>query len=178
MSLFKAFFTKHTYAATAAHPTGQEAVALFFYGAAPDVAAITALATDADVAVSNAGGKTRVTVTWDDVSTVITIDPAWNKAEQMPGMRGWAERFPARVRALEKVQALIASFDAVNACYGTISKPGLDADCKVLRLLQAMAGSEGGFLFSRNSFYAMDGVRITGFDEDKPWLGAPPSEAG
>jgi hypothetical protein len=177
MSLFKAFFTKHTYAATAAHPTGQEAVALFFYGAAPDVATITALAPDAKIAVNNAGGKTRITVSWDDVSTVITIDPSWNKTEQMQGMRGWTERFPARVRALDEVKALIASFDNVCACYGTVSKPGLDADHKVFTLLRAMGGSAGGFLFSRNSFYDMAGLRITGVDEDKPWLGAPPSVA-
>ena len=174
MSLFKAFFTKHTHAAAASRPSGQEAVAVFFYGTVPDITAINALAADATVSVGDSGGKTRITIAWPDVSTTITIDPGWNKAEQMQGMRGWAERFPARVRALDEVKALIASFDNVTACYGTVSKPGLDADNKVVSLLLAMLGEQGGFFFSRNSFYGTDRVRITGFDEDPAWLGTPP----
>jgi hypothetical protein len=174
MSLFKAFFTKHTHAAAATRPSGQEAVAVFFYGAAPDLETITALVENAAVSVSDVDGKTRISITWPDVSTTITIDPAWDKIAQMQGLRGWAERFPARVRELEEVKALIGSFDNVAACYGTISKPGLDANDKVVTLLQAMLGEQGGFFFSRNSFYGADRLRITGFDEDPAWLGAPP----
>src|SRR5690606_20692625 len=96
----------------------------------------------------------------------------------MEGMRGWAERFPQRVRDMEEVKALIASFENVNACYGTVSRPGLDVDNKVVNLLKAMLGDQessgGGFFFSRNSFYGIDGLRITGFSEDPVWLGTPP----
>jgi hypothetical protein len=174
MSFLKAFVTKHVMAAADTRPSGQEAVAVFFYGAAPDVAQITALAADAEVSEVNTDGKTRITITWPDVSTMITIDPAWDKATQMQGMRGWTERFPARIRALEEVKALVDSFDKVSACYGTVSKPALDADGKVVALLQAMLGTDGGFYYSRNSFYGTDRLRITGFDEDPAWLGPQP----
>lgn len=177
MSFLKAFVTKHVYAAAAARPAGQEAVAVFFYGPAPVATDIAALASGAEVSVGNTDGKTRITVTWPDVSTVITIDPSWDRAAQMQGMRGWAERFPQRVRVLPEVAALIDSFEHVAACYGSISKPGLDADNKVVNLLLAMLGEAGGFFFSRNSFYATDRLRITGFDEDPAWLGVPPDMA-
>lgn len=178
MSFIKAFVTKHIHAAATHRPAGQEAVAIFFYGAAPDVERITELASGAEVSVGNSEGKTRINIVWPDVSTVITIDPAWDKAVQMQGMRGWTDRFPAKVRALDDVKALIDSFDHVNACYGSISKPGLDADNKVVNLFNALLGTEGGFFFSRNSFYGTDRLRITGFDEDPSWLGTPPNAAG
>lgn len=177
MSFIKAFVTKHIHAAAAARPAGQEAVAVFFYGTAPGLAEITALAGTAEVSSETDGSKTRITVRWPDVSTVITIDSAWDKAAQMQGMRGWTDRFPAKVKALEKVQAMIASFDSVTACYGTVSKPGLDADNKVMDFFRALLGSAGGFFFSGNSFYGVDGMRITGIDEDPNWLGTPPDDA-
>lgn len=177
MSFIKAFVTKHINAAVAAPPTGMEAVALFFYGTAPDLARITALAGDAAVSTETEGSKTRIIITWPDVTTTITIDSAWDRATQMEGMRGWAERFPAKVRVLEDVKALIESFDTVQACYGSVSRPGLDADSKVMDLFRALLGSPadnaGGFFFSRNSFYGTDGLRITGFNEDPMWLGTP-----
>ena len=43
MSFIKAFVSKHINAAASHRPTGQEAVALFFYGAAPDPARIAEL---------------------------------------------------------------------------------------------------------------------------------------
>jgi hypothetical protein len=175
MSFLKSHDTRHIHAAAAAHPSGQEAVAVFFYGSAPDAGRIAELAADASVSVEHADAKTRIAVVWPDVSLTITIDPSWDRATQMQGMRGWAERFPARVRALEDVKALIDSFDRVSACYGTVSKPGLDAENKVVGLLKALLGESGGFFFSRNSFYGADGLRITGFDEDPAWLGTPPS---
>lgn len=177
MSFIKAFVSKHIHAAAAARPTGQEAVALFFYGAAPGLAEITALAGAAKVSSETDGSKTRITLSWPDVSTIITIDAAWDKAAQMQGMRGWTDRFPAKVRALEEVKAMIASFDSVTACYGTISKPGLDAGNKVMDLFRALLGEKGGFFFSGNSFYGVDGLRITGIDEDPSWLGTPPGNA-
>ena len=178
MSFIKAFVSKHIQAAAAAHPTGKEAVALFFYGTAPGLAEITALAGDAAISTETVESKTRITLTWPDVSTVITIDSAWDKATQMEGMRGWTERFPAKVRALDEVKAMIASFDSVTACYGTVTQPGLDAGNKVMDLFRALLGTPdqqaGGFFFSRNSFYDRDGLRITGFNEDPDWLGVPP----
>jgi hypothetical protein len=177
MSFIKAFVSKHIQAAVSTPPNGMESVALFFYGAAPTHEAIAALASGAEVSSTHTDGKTRITVAWPDVNTVITIDPSWDKVTQMEGMRGWAERFPQRVRELEEVKALIASFETVNACYGTVSRPGLDTDNKVINLLKAMLGepeSGGGFFFSRNSFYGLDGLRITGFNEDPVWLGTPP----
>ncbi len=177
MSFIKSFVTKHIYAAAETRPTGQEAIAVFFYGPAPSVAEITALASGADTAITEEEGKTRITLTWPDVSTVITIDPNWDKVVQMEGMRGWTERFPKRVRELAEVKALIASFDTVQACYGTVTKPGLDLDNKVINLLKALASlhdkERGGFFFSRNSFYGIDGVRITGYNEDPITLGTP-----
>lgn len=174
MSFIKAFVSKHINAAASHRPTGQEAVALFFYGAAPDPARIAELAAGAEVSTSSTDGKTRITITWPDVSTTVTIDPSWDKAVQMEGMRGWTDRFPAKVKALPEVQALIASFDTVTACYGSVSKPGLDADNKVMNLFKALQGESGGFFFSRNSFYGTDGLRITGFNEDPVCLGLPP----
>jgi hypothetical protein len=179
MSFIKAFVTKHIQSVTAARPSGQEAVAIFFYGDPPDTARITELAVEAEaeVSVGNDEGKTRIALAWPDVSTVITIDPSWDKAIQMQGMRGWTDRFPAKVRELDEVQALIESFDRVTACYGSISKPGLDDGNKVMSLLKALQGNGGGFFFSRNSFYGTDGLRITGFDEDPAWLGTPQGSA-
>lgn len=176
MSFLKSLVTRHIHAAAARRPEGQEAVAVFFYGAAPDVTRIAELAANAQVSVDNNEGKTRITVVWPDVSATITIDPAWDRAAQMQGMRGWTERFPARVRELDGVKTLIDSFDRVTACYGTVCKPGLDAENKVLSLLTAMEGEAGGFFFSRNSFYGTDRLRITGFDEDPAWLGTPPKD--
>lgn len=177
MSFIKSFVTKHIYAAAETRPTGQEAIAVFFYGAAPSIAEITALAAGAEAVTTEEEGKTRITLTWPDVSTVITIDPNWDKAVQMEGMRGWTERFPKRVRELEEVKTLVASFDTVQACYGTVTKPGLDTDNKVVNLLKALASlhdkDRGGFFFSRNSFYGIDGLRVTGYDEDPVWLGKP-----
>lgn len=178
MSFIKAFVTKHIYAAAEVRPAGQEAIAVFFYGQPPSSAEIGTLAAGAEVAteLSDVDGKTRITVTWPDVNTVITIDPNWDKAVQMEGMRGWAGRFPQRVRELAEVKALVESFDTVNACYGTVSKPGLDADNKAIKLLKSMIALHGGtgFFFSRNSFYDLDGLRITGYNEDPAWLGTPP----
>lgn len=174
MSFIKAFVSKHINAAAAQRPTGQEAVAVFFYGQAPDAARIAALAAGADVSTSTEAGKTRITIAWPDVSTTITIDPGWDKVAQMEGMRGWAERFPAKVRALDDVKALLDSFDRVEACYGSVSRPGLDAGNKAMTLLKALLAEGGGFFFSRNSFYDTDGLRITGFNEDPVWLGTPP----
>ena len=174
MSFIKAFVSKHINAAAAQRPTGIEAIAVFFYGQAPDATRIAALATGADVSTSMAEGKTRITIAWPDISTTITIDPNWDKAAQMEGMRGWAERFPAKVRALDEVKALLDSFDRVEACYGSVSRPGLDADNKAMTLLKTLLTEGGGFFFSRNSFYDTDGLRITGFNEDPVWLGTPP----
>lgn len=176
MSFIKAFVSKHINAAAARRPTDLEAVAVFFYGQSPDAARIAELAPGAEVSASTADGKTRITAAWPDVSTTITIDPAWDKAAQMEGMRGWTERFPAKIKALAEVQALIASFDTVTACYGSVSKPGLDADNKAMNLLRALLADGGGFFFSRNSFYDTDGLRITGFNEDPVWLGTPPQD--
>lgn len=176
MSFLKSLVSRHIQAASAMRPTGQESCAIFFYGAAPDRDRIAALALGAETSSTVADGKTRITVAWPDVSIVITIDPSWDRTAQMRGMRGWAERFPAHVRALAEVQALVASFDSVQACYGTVCKPGLDADNKVVGLLKALVGDGGGFFFSRNSFYGVDGLRITGFDEDPAWLGTPPKD--
>lgn len=174
MSFLKSLVTKHIHAAAAARPQDQEAVAVFFYGAPPAPGSLAALAANAEVTTVQEEGKTRISVVWPDVTTTITIDPAWDKAVQMQGMRGWTDRFPAKVKALDDVKALIESFDTVTACYGTVSKPGLDADGKVINLFRAMLGDGGGFFFSRNSFYGTDGLRITGFDEDPVWLGKPP----
>lgn len=174
MSFIKAFVTKHIHAAAATRPAGQEAVAVFFYGPAPTLGEISALAADAEVSTESEGHKTRINIAWPDVSTTITIDQSWDKTLQMQGLRGWTDRFPAKVKALEEVKALLDSFDHVTACYGTVSKPGLDADNKVMNLLRALHGTEGGFFFSRNSFYGTDSLRITGFDEDPVWLGTPP----
>lgn len=171
MSFLKSFITRHVHAAAATRPTGQEAVAVFFYGAAPDISGIVGLASPAEADISHGENKTRITLRWADAETVITIDSTWDRHTQMQGMRGWTERFPRHVRELEGVKALVDSFDKVTACYGTISKPALNAD--VLSLLHAMAGEAGGFLFSRNSFYDLDGLRITGFDEDPTWLVEP-----
>lgn len=169
MSFIKSFVTKHVLAAASAPPAGMEAVAVFFYGQAPALADISALAPEADVALTTSEGKTRIAVVWPEANMTITIDPAWDKAAQMAGMRNWTERFPARVKQLVEVQALIASFDQVSACFGTVSKPALDA--KTLALLQALIANGGGFFFSRNSFYGADGLRITGYDDDPVWLG-------
>lgn len=177
MSFLKAFVTKSVFAAASAPPKGLEAVALFFYGSAPSIEAITALATDAEVRLSQDGSKTRITLSWGDLNTTISIDTAWDKTAQMEGMRGWAERFPARVRELTDVKALIESFDTVTACYGTVTKPGLDPENKVMNLFKALLNNGGGFFFSRNSFYGTDGLRITGYDNDPIWLGTPPPEA-
>lgn len=176
MSFIKAFVSKHINAAAARHPTDQEAVAVFFYGQSPDIARISELAAGAEISTSTADGKTRITAVWPDVSTTITIDPGWDKAAQMEGMRGWTDRFPPKIKALAEVQALIASFDTVTACYGSVSKPGLDADNKAMNLLRALQADGGGFFFSRNSFYDTDGLRITGFNEDPVWLGTPPQD--
>ena len=173
MSFLKAFVTKHIHAAAAAHPSGQEAVAVFFYGAPPDVDRIKALAHEATVSVGVDKDKTRIHIVWPDVTTTITIDPDWDKITQMQGMRNWTDRFPAKVRAMDEVKALIDSFGNVEACYGSVSKPGLDAGDKAINLLKALLGERGGFFFSRNSFYGTDGLRITGFDEDPMWLGTP-----
>lgn len=174
MSFIKAFVTKHIHAAAAAPQSGQEAVAVFFYGAPPDIEHIRALAVGATVSVGLDKDKTRIHVIWPDVTTTITIDPDWDKVTQMQGMRHWTDRFPAKVREMEEVRALIDSFGNVEACYGSISKPGLDAGNKVMALLKGLLGDKGGFFFSRNSFYGTDGLRITGFDEDPVWLGTPP----
>lgn len=174
MSFLKSLVTRHIHAAAASRPTGQEAIAVFFYGTPPDAAQIAALAIGADTEVAEDEGKTRIHVRWPDVSLHITIDPSWDKATQMQGMRAWTGRFPAKVRALEDVRRLIESFDTVAACYGSVSKPGLDADNKAVALLQALIADGGGFFFSRNSFYGPDRLRITGFDEDPVWLGTPP----
>ena len=177
MSRFKAFITKSVQDVNSRPPSGMVAIAAFFYGTPPSVSDIRALAIGADVAVNNDEGKTRITVTWPDVNTVITIDPSWDKVQQMEGMRGWVERFPQHVRVLPEVAKMIESFDTVTACYGTVSKPGLDADNKAVNLLKALLGNEGGFFFSRNSFYGTDGLRITGFNDDPMWLGTPPPAA-
>lgn len=173
MSFIKSFVAKHIQAAASFHPPGQEAVAVLFYGPPPTPALIAALAPDAEVSSQESGGKIRIRIAWPTASTVITIDPNWDKAMQMQGMRDWAERFPKHVRELAEVKALIESFEQVQGCYGTVSKPGFDADDKVVGLLQALLAEGGGFFFSRNSFYGADRIRITGFDEDPPWLGVP-----
>ncbi|HTJ97156.1 MAG TPA: hypothetical protein VL381_06780 [Rhodocyclaceae bacterium] len=175
MFKLKAFINKSIQEVSSRPPPGITAVAVFFYGPPPALADISALAVGADVAVKNEDGKTRIHVTWSDVNTIITIDPNWDKAQQMEGMRGWVERFPQHVRALPDVAKMIESFDDVSACYGTVSKPGLDVDNKVVNLLKALLGSDGGFFFSRNSFYGTDALRITGFSEDPMWLGTPPA---
>src|SRR4030095_5694283 len=100
MSRFKAFITKSVQDVNSRPPSGMVAIAIFFYGPPPSVADIRTLIVGADVAVNNEEGKTRITVTWPDVNTIITIDPSWDKAQQMEGMRGWVERFPKHVRVL------------------------------------------------------------------------------
>ncbi|HTH94132.1 MAG TPA: hypothetical protein VL550_02780 [Rhodocyclaceae bacterium] len=173
MSFLKSFVTRHIHAAAATQPTGQEAVAVFFYGPTPEIARISSLAAPADCDITDVDGKTRITLRWASAETVITIDPTWDRQTQMQGMRGWTERFPKHVRELEGVRALVTSFDTVTACYGTISKPALTAEG--LKFLLQLTGDAGGFFFSRNSFYDLDGLRITGFDEDPVWLIEPDS---
>ena len=117
MSFIKSFVSKHIHAAAASRPTGMEAIAVFFYGNTPAPESITTVAREAHGAaadISNEDDKTRVKLVWPDVHTVITIDPTWNKVAQMHGMRGWTERFPAKVRELTEVRALIDSFDDVD----------------------------------------------------------------
>ncbi|HWT54781.1 MAG TPA: hypothetical protein VN066_08225 [Rhodocyclaceae bacterium] len=177
MSFIKSFVTKHIHAAAASRPTGMEAIAVFFYGETPAPEVISTVASQAhgaDAVISTEDEKIRVKLVWPDVHTVVTIDPTWDKVAHMQGMRGWTERFPAKVRELGEVRALIDSFEQVSACYGTVTRPGLDPDNKVVSLLKSLTAQGGGFFFSRNSFYGTDGLRITGFDEDPVWLGKPP----
>ncbi|HEY1182288.1 MAG TPA: hypothetical protein VGE56_08295, partial [Rhodocyclaceae bacterium] len=115
MSFLKSLVTKHIHAAAAARPQGQEAVAVFFYGEPPAPESLPGLVADAEVSTVQEDCKTRISITWSDVTATITIDPAWDKATQMQGMRGWTDRFPAKVKVLDDVKALIESFDTVTA---------------------------------------------------------------
>src|SRR5262245_56384365 len=170
VSFLKSFVSKHIHAAAAMRPTGQEAVAIFFYGQAPTPEDIVALATGTETSVTASEGKTRIAVTWGDASLNINIDPGWDKTVQMAGMRGWTERFPQRIRELPHVRAFVETFDKVNYCYGTVAQPALNASALSL-LKEILRKGGGGFFFSRNSFYDADGSQITGFDDDPIHLG-------
>ena len=178
MSLIKRFVTRHIHAAAAQRPQGQESAAVFFYGPPPSVETMAAWAGDiaATATVRQEERKTRLTLEWPDASLLITLDPDWDKTAQMTGLSKWAERFPARVRALPKVVALLASFAQVTACFGMVCKPGFAANTALSDLLLRLPGSESGFFFSGNSFYAADRSQITGLDDDPLWLGRPTSE--
>lgn len=177
MSLLKSFFTRQIKAANELRPAGQEAVALFFYGIAPSLDAIAARFPDAKAERRDAPGKERLHLSWGEVSLTITVDLGWDRSQQLTGLRGWMERFPARVRAQARVIELMQSLDRVTACYGTISIPGLETHPGPMNVLKQLLSEGGGFFFSRNSFYDAQGASITGFDEDPVWLGVPPPDA-
>jgi hypothetical protein len=139
---------------------------IYFFGPPPSATEIAAAAEGARTIESVDGDKTRVSITWPDVTMVVTIDPRWNRAGQLRGIRGWLASFPERERQSVIVRDFLANLDMVTACYGSVISPSYDDEGKVARLLKTMVRSSGGFIFTRQSFYSATGVRIAGLEGD------------
>lgn len=148
----------------------QDNAGLFFYGPPPSVETLTSLAKDARVDVERDGAVTRVTVTWPDVSVLLHMDANWPRDEQLAGIRSLLATFPAAERNRPEVKQLLANLDRTTTCYGSVIDPGYDRDGKVVAFLKQLVAPTGGFLFTFQSFYAADGSRITGLEEDPEFL--------
>ena len=139
---------------------------IYFFGPPPSSAQVAALAEDALAVESIDGDKTRVSIAWADVTMAVNIDPRWNRAGQLRGIRTWLASFPESERQSAIVQDFLANLDMVTTCYGSVITPAYDEDGKVVKFLKAMIRPSGGFIFTRQSFYSATGVRIAGLEGD------------
>lgn len=146
---------------------------IFFYGTPPGIEAIRALAEGAEVSSREEAGIPSITIRWPDVTLDINPNPAWDRAFQLPGIRGWIGQFSLRDRRPAAVKTLIAQLDRTSACYGAFIAPGFDKSGKAAGLLKALLGTEGGYLFTRQAFYSADGTRIIGMAGAPAAFGSP-----
>ena len=139
---------------------------IYFFGPPPSFADIALAAEGARTLESADGDKSRLSITWPDVTIAVTVDPKWNRAGQLRGIRAWLASFPESERQSAIVQDFLANLDSVTTCYGSVISPWYDGEGKVAKLLKAIIRSSGGFIFTRQSFYSATGVRIAGIEGD------------
>lgn len=144
---------------------------IFFYGKPPSPDRVAGLAAEANVTTVANDNLTNIIVKWPDASVTITIDPTWNREIQLSGIRGWLSQFPEEERNSKPVTSFLSVLDSTTTCYGSAISPGYDKAGKIATLLKQLLGSEGGFIFSHQSFYNANGVRITGLAGDPAFLG-------
>ena len=144
---------------------------VYFYGTPSTVQQITAFADRAEVMTAMDGIKTKVSIRWPDVALSITIDPQWNREIQLSGIRGWIDRFPDQEKHSSAVKNFLTRLDKTVTCYGVVIMPGYDHQGKAVKLLKNILGKSGGFFFSHQSFYDLQGIRIIGLPEDPNKLG-------
>ena len=144
---------------------------IYFFGPPPSSKQLAAMAADASVTESADGDKSRVSITWSDVTIVVTIDPRWNRTTQLRGIRAWLLHFPEDERQSPTVRKFLADLDRTTTCYGCVIFPSYDGDGKVVKFLIATIESAGGFFFTHQSFYGSSGERIAGIDGDPAMLG-------
>lgn len=149
----------------------QDNAGIFFYGRAPAPAQIEAAAPGAKVITTQDGRFTTTTILWPDVTLIITVNPDWDREIQLSGMKGWLENFPAAETGTPAVKAFVQNLNRTTTSYGSMIRPGYDAEGKVAATLLRLIQPDGGFFFSHQSFYDAKGQRIVGLPDDPPKLG-------
>lgn len=144
---------------------------IYFFGTPPGSKAIVALAPDVASAVTQTDGIVQINLLWSDVSLQISMDPNWNRENELRSIRGWLARFPERDRDAPGTISFLEKLDKTVAFFGAQIEPCYDFEGKVARLLKALLIDTGGFLFSHQSFYSARGHRIVGLPGDPVELG-------
>ena len=144
-----------------------------FYGPPPTAAQITKLAaaTDGDVSTATQSKVTYINVKWPDVSLSITVDPTVDRQELIYGARTWVSGLPAKDRSSKLVAPFLADLDRLSLCYGSVVTPDFDKEGKVVALLKKIVTPTGGYFFTHQTFYTIEGVRIVGVEGAPSKLG-------
>lgn len=145
--------------------------AIYFFGTPPGSKAIVALAPDVPSAVTLRDAVVQISFLWADVSLQVSIDPHWNRDNELQKIRGWLARFPEHERDAPGAISFLEKLDKTVACFGAEVEPCYDFEGKVARLLKALISQTGGFVFSHQSFYSARGHRIVGLPGDPVELG-------
>jgi hypothetical protein len=127
---------------------------------------LASLAPGATITEGKEGDLASFTCAWKDVTVKLTVDTHWNKAVEVPGIKGWIGRFPPQKKDTPAVAALARQLASTTYCIGCAITPGYDSDGKVTALLLGLAKALDGFVFTHESFYDVDGTKIVGFPDD------------
>ncbi|WP_461535054.1 hypothetical protein [Spongorhabdus nitratireducens] len=97
-------------------------------------------------------------ISWPDVTVTIHTKYDWSDRDiQINGMTHWVKAINPRVDP-----AFVRQIGNASDILGCVIRPGYDPEGKVAGLLKDIAGQYDGFIFTHQSFYSADGLKLAG----------------